>query len=170
MRLVESSPDPMQRPGSAKTEETEAVPVVPLRSLADIATLAEANRDLKFKVQFKQCVRLVKLEPGRLDVSLTDDAPKTLLGDLTTRLKNWTGRNWLVSLSRDQGSATLAEDEAGRRESALLDARNDPTVMAILAHFPGAKVVDVRIPDTGAVAEEAPPDLPPDPAADDDEI
>jgi DNA polymerase-3 subunit gamma/tau len=170
MRLVESSPDPMPRPEPVRVEEAEATPAVAVRSLADIAALAEANRDLAFKVQFKRCVRLVKVEPGRLDVSLTDDAPKALLGDLTTRLKNWTGRTWLVSLSRDQGSATLAEDEAGRRESALLDARNDPTVMAILAQFPGAKVVDVRIPDTGTVAEEAQPDLPPEPAADDDEL
>jgi DNA polymerase III subunit gamma/tau len=171
MRLVESVPDPAPRLEPAKVEEVEVAPAVPVRSLADIAALAESNRDLAFKVQFKRCVRLVKLEPGRLDLSLTDDAPKTLLGDLTTRLKNWTGRSWLVSLSRDEGSATLAEEEAGRRESALLDARNDPTVMAILAQFPGARVVDVRIPDAGAAAEEeAQPDLPPEPPADDDEI
>jgi DNA polymerase-3 subunit gamma/tau len=169
MRLVESLPDPMPRPEPAKVEEVEAAPVVPLRSLADIAALAETNRDMAFKVQLKRCVRLVKMEPGRLDLSLTDDAPKTLLGDLTTRLKSWTGRNWLVSLSREEGSATLAEEEAGRRESQLLDARNDPTVMAILAQFPGAKVVDVRIPDTGVASEEAQPEMPPEPPADDDE-
>ena len=78
---------------------------VPVTSLADIATLADANRDMAFKVLVKRCVRLVRIEPGRLDVNLIGDAPKTLLGDLTVKLKAWTGRNWMVSLSREEGGA-----------------------------------------------------------------
>ena len=45
-------------------------------SLEDIAALAEANRDGLFKAQLKRYVRLVGVEPGRLDVSLTGDAPE----------------------------------------------------------------------------------------------
>jgi DNA polymerase-3 subunit gamma/tau len=142
-----------------------------VRSLEDIAALADANRDIAFKVKLKSCVRLVAIEPGRIEVSLTPDAPKMLLNDMTTRLKAWTGRNWFVSVSREEGGATLAEVEAGRRESAFLDARADPAVAAILARFPGARIIDVRIPD--AVAAEAAGDdslpLPPDPGLDDED-
>ena len=88
-----------------------------MTSLADIAALADANRDMTFKVLLKRCVRLVRIEPGRLDVNLTGDAPKTLLGDLTVKLKAWTGRNWMVSLSREEGGPTLAELEASKRET-----------------------------------------------------
>ena len=59
-------------------------------------------------------------------VGLTDSAPKTLLGDLTTRLKSWTGRNWLVSVVKDVGGPTLAEAEtpsAKRRFSMLAPIR-----------------------------------------------
>ncbi|TIW40580.1 MAG: DNA polymerase III subunit gamma/tau, partial [Mesorhizobium sp.] len=109
------------------------------------------------------------VEPGRLDVSLTEDAPKMLLNDLTAKLRAWTGRNWLVSLSKEDGGQTLAEMETTKRETAFLDAKSDPTVAAILARFPGAKIIDVRIPDMPEV-EEAEADLPVEPAADDDEI
>ncbi|TIR65026.1 MAG: DNA polymerase III subunit gamma/tau, partial [Mesorhizobium sp.] len=106
---------------------------------------------------------------GRIDVSLTDDAPKMLLNDLTSKLRAWTGRNWLVSLSKEEGSKTLAEMETTKRENAFSDARSDPTVAAILARFPGAKIIDVRIPDVPE-AEGADADLPVEPAADDEEI
>jgi len=144
-------------------------PAVPVKSLADIAALADSNRDIAFKVLIKRCVRLVRVEPGRLDVSLTEDAPKMLLNDLTSKLRAWTGRNWLVSLSKEDGGQTLAEMETTKRENAFLDAKSDPTVAAILARFPGAKIIDVRIPDVPEV-EEAEADLPVEPAADDDEI
>ena len=140
--------------------------------MSDIAALADANRDMAFKVLLKRCVRPVRIEPGRLEVALTADAPKTLLNDLSIKLKSWTGRNWLVSLSREEGGRTLAQEETARRETAILDASNDPTVAAILSRFPGAKIIDVRIPDA--------PELPgidrcrggavsPDPSLDDDD-
>ncbi|MDS1137265.1 DNA polymerase III subunit gamma/tau [Nitratireductor indicus] len=154
MRLVQAAPMQEQAPIQAAPIATpQAEPdAVPLASLEDIANLADSKRDMAFKVLFKRYVRLVRIEPGHLAVNLTDDAPKTLLGDLTNRLKDWTGRRWIVSISSEPGSQTLAEQETGRRESAIADAKADPVVAAILQQYPGARIVDVRIPD--AVAEE----------------
>ncbi|MGN6772978.1 MAG: DNA polymerase III subunit gamma/tau [Rhizobiaceae bacterium] len=171
MRLVERQAD--AEPQAVAPEPTvpqqaieqEAAPSVRVQSLADIAALADAERDMAFKVLVKRCVRLVRLDPGRLDISLTADAPKTLAGDLNARLRRWTGRNWLVTVSREEGGPTLAEQEASRRESALMDARADPNVAAILARFPGARIVNVRLPDAKAAADAD--DLPADAAPDD---
>ncbi|RWB24849.1 DNA polymerase III subunit gamma/tau [Mesorhizobium sp.] len=164
MRLVEPAP----MPAAFVPEPVADAPPVPVKSLADIVALADAQRDMAFKVLVKRCVRLVRIEPGRIDVSLTDDAPKMLLNDLTAKLRAWTGRSWLVSLSKEEGGKTLAEMESTKRESALLDAKSDPTVAAILARFPGAKIIDVRIPDAPeADAVEA--DVPIEPATDEDE-
>ncbi|EIM73826.1 DNA polymerase III subunits gamma and tau [Nitratireductor aquibiodomus RA22] len=171
MRLVqpEAAPVAVQPPVVAE----EAVPdAVPLKSLEDIAKLADAKRDMAFKVLLKRCVRLVSIEPGRLDISLTEDAPKTVMGDLTNRLKEWTGRRWIVSLSSEAGGPTLAEQEEGRRESAIADAKADPAVAAILDRFPGAKIIDIRIPDAtdpDAVEETADAIDPVDPDDDDDD-
>jgi DNA polymerase-3 subunit gamma/tau len=154
MRLVERQAEAEpQAVAPQQAIEQEAAPSVRVQSLADIASLADAERDMAFKVLVKRCVRLVRLDPGRLDISLTADAPKTLAGDLNARLRRWTGRNWLVTVSREEGGPTLAEQEASRRESALMDARADPNVAAILARFPGAKIVDVRLPDAAATVD-----------------
>ncbi|TIM85205.1 DNA polymerase III subunit gamma/tau [Mesorhizobium sp.] len=164
MRLVE----PAAMPAAFVPEPVADAPPVPVKSLADIVALADAQRDMAFKVLVKRCVRLVRIVPGRIDVSLTDDAPKMLLNDLTAKLRAWTGRSWLVSLSKEEGGQTLAEMESTKRESALLDAKSDPTVAAILARFPGAKIIDVRIPDAPeADAVEA--EVPIEPATDEDE-
>lgn len=164
MRLVQGGPQ--LRP--AEAPPAQEVDAIPLSSLADIVSLAERHRDMTLKVLVRRCVRLVKIEPGRLDVNLTSEAPKTLLGDLTVKLKAWTGRNWLVSVSRDEGGQTISEMEESKRESAILDAKSDPTVAAILAKFPGAKIIDVRIPDAQE-AETAETELPPGAVGDDDD-
>ena len=73
-----------------------------------------------------------------------------------------------MSLSRETGGPTLAEIEEERRESVLSDARSDPAVAAILSTFPGARIIDVRIPDAVAEAEDAAPEIPVEPADDDE--
>jgi len=166
MRLVEATSAPAAF--VAPPQPAAEVQQVPLKSLADIVALADAQRDIAFKVLVKRCIRPVRIEPGRVDVSLTDDAPKMLLNELTTKLRAWTGRSWLVSLSKEEGGQTLAEMESTKRENAFLDAKSDPTVAAILARFPGAKIIDVRIPDAPE-ADAAEAEVPVEPPADDDE-
>lgn len=142
-----------QRPAEAPK------PLVPVNSMADIAELAGQKRDPKLKAMVRSFVRPVRLEPGRLDVSLTPGAPGTLLNELAVKLKEWTGIHWIVSLSRDEGEPTLVEAEANAQRQRVADARQDPDVAAILSQFPGAKIIDVRVraPDIEEEEETAAP-------------
>ncbi|CAN7577828.1 DNA polymerase III subunit gamma/tau [Neorhizobium sp. LjRoot104] len=133
------------------------VPKVPVNSLSDIADLCSKNRDPRLKALLRNFVRLVKIEPGRLEINLSGDAPKTIAGDLKARLEEWTGITWWVTLSNEAGEPTLVESEKSVREAQFTDARADPDVAAILAQFPGARITDVRI---RAAEEDETEDLP----------
>ncbi len=162
MRIAETSPKPAVQPQ----------PSVPVNSLDDIVALADRHRDMQFKILVRNCVRLSSIAPGRLEIGLTDDAPKSLPGDMAQRLLNWTGLRWVVTVARDVAGQTVAEAEAERRDTLVTDARADPDVAAILAAFPGAKITDVRIavPDQGDDADidlDAAPETPGPPSEDD---
>ncbi len=149
--LPASNPVPQQK--------QQAEPKVPITSLSDIADLCTKNRDPKLKALLRGFVRLVKVEPGRLEINLPTDAPKSIVGDLQKRLEEWTEIRWMVILSREAGSQTLSEVETEAREARLTDARSDPDVAAILSQFPGARITDVRIRMAEIIddADEAPP-------------
>ena len=62
---------------------------------------------------------------------------------LSRALKEWTGLQWVVSLSQDMGAETLykeAHDDATRRRD---NAADNPLVQAALEIFPGAEIVSV---------------------------
>jgi DNA polymerase-3 subunit gamma/tau len=145
MRLVSSEPEPVRHETPPQPEPEPAPPAVPIYSMQDLADLADRHRDPLMKVNIRKCMRPVSIEPGKLAVSLTEDAPRTLLGDLSRKLMDWTGTRWIVSLSREPGGKTLDEIETERRDMAVADASRDPEVAAILAAFPGAKIIDVRL-------------------------
>ena len=146
LRSVPNTQPDSQPVGRIEPRPTEAPkPLVPINSMTDIAELAGQKRDPKLKALVRSFVRPVRLEPGRLDVSLTSGAPGTLLNELAVKLKEWTGIHWIVSLSRDEGEPTLVEAEANAQKQRVADARQDPDVAAILSQFPGAKIIDVRV-------------------------
>jgi DNA polymerase III subunit gamma/tau len=142
LHAVEGSKPEAQAVGRT---EVRPEPKVAVKSLADIVDLCAANRDAKLKAMTRNFVKLVRLEPGRLDVGLTENAPPTLLNELAIKLKEWTGIHWIVSLSKETAQQTMVEQEAAQHGARILDAKSDPDVAAILARFPGAKVTDVRI-------------------------
>ena len=149
----------------APKAEEKLEPKIDLKTLADIANLAGENRDMKLKAQLRQFVRPVRMEPGKLEIALSPDAPKSIANDLFVRLKEWTGITWQVSVIGGPGGLTLVEQEAKQRDDRLTDARSDPDVAAILARFPGARITDVRVnqADLDEEADVAPePELPED--------
>ncbi|WP_281011582.1 DNA polymerase III subunit gamma/tau [Pseudochrobactrum asaccharolyticum] len=161
LRLAEPAAQQMMQPQAVVQPKTEPAPqAVRIRDLNDIVNLAGNKRDLQFKVLVKNFVRLVSIGQNRMEIALTEHAPKTLATDMAQRLLDWTGERWMVSVARDGGGQTVAEVETARREELVTDARADPDVAAILAKFPGAKIIDVRIttPDDDADMEMQMPD------------
>jgi DNA polymerase-3 subunit gamma/tau len=115
-----------------------------LRTLEDLAALAQAGNAPVLKVHLENDVHLVSLEPGRLEFRPSTRAPKTLAGDLAQKLKDWTGARWVVTLAREGGAPTLAEQKRAAKAARHERVLQEPMVRAVLDRFPGAEIVAVR--------------------------
>ena len=137
--------------------EEIGAPVRGLASFEDLVALAAERRDLTIKSALERDVRLVRFEDGRLEISLETSAPKSLTGELSKKLADWTGRRWMVIVSAEPGMPSLYAQAQMRKADLKDGVRADPLVQAVLARFPGAEIVDVR-PPAGAGA--TPDDIP----------
>jgi DNA polymerase-3 subunit gamma/tau len=137
--LSRPSPAPSSAPRAA------AEPTIRLDSFNAIVAQASAVRDLRLKHALETYIRLVRFEPGKLEIGLTPEAPSTLVGDLSKRLEQWTGQRWMIAVAREATGQTIEETRREARDQMVSDARADPVVAAVMARFPGAEIVDVRI-------------------------
>lgn len=88
----------------------------------DLVALATEKRDLQIKAALERDVRLVHCEDGKLEIALEPGANKTLVNELSRKLSGWTGRQWMVIVSRDAGASTLraqAEAQDADRKSVV---------------------------------------------------
>ncbi len=149
----------VRAPRPQPSAEANPSAVARLATFADIIARAGAERDLKLKHALETGVRLIRFEPGRIEMELTDDAPAGFAGDLSKRLEEWTGERWMIAVARDGGEPTVAEARRSARARLVSDARADPVVAAVMERFPGAEIVNVRVRADGpaTTADDAAP-------------
>jgi DNA polymerase-3 subunit gamma/tau len=157
----------VQEPQDADPVPNVAVPT--LARFEDLIALAAERRDLQTKTALERDLRLVRFEPGRLEIALEPNASKALIGDLGRRISQWTGQRWMVVVSGEQGQPTVRSQTEARRAELERGVQADPLVKAVLARFPGAQIVAVRegLPDAPPPSIEGDV-LPPEPPIDDD--
>ena len=123
-----------------------------MRTFADVVALAGVRREAKLKVHLEEHVSLVRFDPaGSIELHLLSGAPKELPNELREKLNAWTGKRWMVALSKTPGAATLGQTQRERTAAEIRDIAKHPAVAAVLQQFPDAQVTSVRpLPDTPA--------------------
>ncbi|MEZ5896418.1 MAG: DNA polymerase III subunit gamma/tau [Parvularculaceae bacterium] len=145
---------------SAAASEAPRYEVAPASSAAgprldafvDVVRLAGAKRDVKLKVELESYVHIISFAPGRIELRLHDHAPGDLAGRLMQRLKEWTGRQWVVTVNANEAGADTL------RDARTAEVLAHPLVQAAMDVFPGAEILSIRDPQPAFADAPAPAD------------
>ena len=171
------APTPEATPSPGAAEAIGGDPLLdPARVLGALAELASERRDIAMRTLLRRQLRLVSLDaadPARpvLTVTSDDALDRGFAPNAARRLSEWTGLGWAVRHEPyGEGGPTLVEIERREHQARIDHAADDPDVAAVLAAFPGARVIDVRALGAEATADEeddatAPEGVPLDPDA-----
>jgi DNA polymerase-3 subunit gamma/tau len=129
-------------PVAASPPRASSVPR--LDRFEDLVAIAATKRELKLKHALEHFVRVIRFEPGQIEIALTEEADPRFAGELSAKLEEWSGRRWMVAVAAEAARQTIAEERRAAQARLMSDARADPVVAAVLARFPGAEIVDVR--------------------------
>ena len=127
---------------AAAARSPEAIPE--LASFTELVDFVGIKRDARLKVMLEDNVSLVRYEPGQIDIYLLPGAPRELANELREKLNQWTGRKWMVALSREPGAKSIGEIKRELEDAEMACAMRDPLVLDMLKHFPDAEVLGVR--------------------------
>jgi len=131
--------------------EPQAPPAAPTpdpmpESFEAMVALVEKYREGRLQTHLVHDVHPVAFEPGRIDLRPTSRAPRDLCTRLAGLLERWTGKRWVVTVSKEPGRPSLGEQRAADDLSRLDSAAEDPLVKSVLAAFPGARIKSVTKP------------------------
>ena len=124
-----------------------------------VVALIGEKREVGLQMDVQRFVRPVAFKPGAITYESLEGAPIDLARKLASRLKDWTGRTWLIAANGQGGGETMIEGDRRKRTEERAEIEADPFVMAVMQAFPGAVIGEIK---TLAPAVELPviPDEP----------
>ncbi|WP_072396886.1 DNA polymerase III subunit gamma/tau [Hyphomicrobium sp. CS1GBMeth3] len=119
----------------------------PLTTFAEVVALVGDRRDAKLKIALEEQVSLVRYDgaAGAIDLFLLPGAAPDLANDLREKLNKWTGRRWIVALSKTPGERPIGEVRRERAAQEIAALKRHPAVAAVLEAFPDAEVTPVPL-------------------------
>ncbi len=134
------------------------------QTFEQVVALIGEKREITLQMDVERFVRPVSFKPGAITYEPVEGAPFDMARRLASRLKEWTGRTWLIAANGQGGGETLIEKEKKARAAQRLAVETDPFIVSLLGAFPGAEIKDIRIlapaiqtpviPDDGEPVEE----------------
>ncbi|MDA7949038.1 MAG: DNA polymerase III subunit gamma/tau [Hyphomicrobiaceae bacterium] len=148
-----------RQPDREHDVESAASTQIHLQSFDDVVALVAEKREPMLCHALENVVRLVRFAPRNIEINLLDGASRTLPNDLRSKLSEWTGEQWMIVISDEEGGPTVVEqrkarekEEADRKAHEIEALKQHPAVGKLFEYFPDAKICDVRdlkSPDDG---------------------
>jgi DNA polymerase-3 subunit gamma/tau len=154
------APDAENRPMAMEAPALQPAPVSQtLPGPANYRELVKLFADRKegiLEYHLAASVRLVRFEPGVVELNTLPAAPSNLANRVGSLLSEWTGRRWVIGISSAVGGPTLMETDQAHKNAAMDSARASPTVVALMGAFPGTTITDVRdLAQAATLSEDA---------------
>ena len=124
---------PMAQPALPDPQTFEAV----------VALIGE-KREITLQMDVERYVKPVSFKPGAIVYEPAAGSPVDLARRLASRLKEWTGRTWLIAANGQGGGETLIEIEKKARSARRAAVEADPFVVSIMQAFPGAEIKEIK--------------------------
>tara|TARA_R110002073_G_scaffold125043_4_gene269520 strand:- start:405 stop:1880 length:1476 start_codon:yes stop_codon:yes gene_type:complete len=127
-------------PAPEASEEFIAAP----STFEELVKLFEKQGDPDIAFQLNDNVHLVSYDVGRIDIRPNSRVPKNLAGRMSTELKKWTGKNWVISLSAEIGDNTLYEKDVAEQQALKNMIMENELIKSVFISFEGASIADIR--------------------------
>jgi DNA polymerase-3 subunit gamma/tau len=134
------------------------------QSFEQVVALIGEKREVGLQMDVERFVKPVSFKPGAIVYESVEGAPVELARRLAGRLREWTGRTWLIAANGQGGGETLIERQKKERAAEREKVETDPFIKAVLLAFPGAKLGEIKTIAPTVVTPEIP-----EPSEDDDE-
>ncbi|OXE35461.1 MAG: DNA polymerase III subunit gamma/tau [Phenylobacterium zucineum] len=138
---------------AAPAPQAEVAPT--LQSFADVVALIDLKRDIALRLDVERFVRPVSFRVGAIEFEPAPGAPSNLTQRLVSRLKEWTGHPWLITVQGGGGESQWERQKREQQETRD-EIVQDPFIKSVMTAFPGTEIISIRnvpLPEAPSVVD-----------------
>jgi len=116
-------------------------------SFEDLIHLASDKKEIQLKYDLEKNVNLIKFSQGKIDISFNQNLDKNFVRNLSTKLVEWTGNRWVITLSKEVGKKTFLETKIENEKQAMEKEKKGEAYTKFKNFFPDAELIEIKEED-----------------------
>ena len=101
-------------------------------------------KEIELKLELEKNVNLVSFKSQSIEISFNENLDKNFIKNLTSKLLDWTGQRWIITLSKKQGAKSISESEAILKKNNLKKLEANDFYKKMITSFPDAEITKIK--------------------------
>jgi len=114
-----------------------------INSFDELIHLSSIKKEIGLKYDLERNVNLVKFSDGKIDISFNEKLGKDFVRKLSEKLHEWTGKRWVISLTKEIGQKSFVEKKIIKNNKTLEEEKKNEVYKKFKSLFPDAELVNV---------------------------
>ena len=110
----------------------------------NLISLCLKHKEMQLKYNLEKNVSLVKFSNGQMEFSFNENIDKNFIKNLSKKLFVWTGKRWIITLSKEKGQPTHQEIKLEKKQTQLDEAIKTNVYKKMIEAFSDAKLITVE--------------------------
>ena len=110
----------------------------------NLISLCLKHKEMQLKYDLEKNVSLVKFSNGQMEFSFNENIDKNFIKNLSKKLFVWTGKRWIITLSKEKGQPTHQEIKLEKKQTQLDETIKTNAYKKMLEAFSDAKLITVE--------------------------
>ena len=110
----------------------------------NLISLCLKHKEMQLKYNLEKNVSLVKFSNGQMEFSFNENIDKNFIKNLSKKLFVWTGKRWIITLSKEKGQPTHQEIKLEKKQTQLDETIKTKAYKKMLEAFSDAKLITVE--------------------------
>ena len=117
---------------------------VNFNNFEELIKYSSQKREIELKYDLEKNVNLVSFSNGKIDISFNDNLSKNFIRNLSEKLFKWTGKRWVISLTKEKGQKTFEEISLDKKKLIFDQEKKSELYNDLAKNFPDIELIEVE--------------------------
>jgi len=114
-----------------------------ISSFEDLIKLSSIKKEVELKHDLEKNVNLIKFSEGKIDIGFNENLGKNFVRNLSEKLLTWTGKRWVITLTKASGQKTFPERQSIMAEQLLEKEKKGEVCKKFKNIFPDGELIEI---------------------------
>ena len=115
-----------------------------IQSISELIEICSKKKEIGLKFELENNVNLVSFKSNHIEISFNDNLDKNFIKNLTSKLLEWTGERWIITLSKKQGYYSVNEIKLQKDKKKMKHLEQNSYYKKMLEYFPDIEIVKIK--------------------------